>query len=78
MLTFSSIFASGKYSDIKIECQGRTFKVHRNVLCLQSDVFACMIDGLYKVRATRSRSIGKTVFLLTCENEGHDWCDQPT
>jgi len=35
----------GKCSDLEIKCQDRIFKVHRNVVCLQSKLFAAAVDS---------------------------------
>jgi len=47
--TFSS-FSSSKYSDLVIRCEGQDFKVHKVVVCGQSDYFASICDGEWKVR----------------------------
>ena len=36
---FASLFQSGDYSDVTISCGGRTWKVHRAILCPQSSFF---------------------------------------
>jgi len=44
---------SGKYSDLTIKCGESVFKVHRNVICLQSKPLAAAVDGDFKVRYLR-------------------------
>jgi len=44
------IFLSDKYSDLTIKCRDRVFKVHGNMLCLQSQPIATAIDGNWKAR----------------------------
>ncbi|KAF2023318.1 hypothetical protein EK21DRAFT_105378 [Setomelanomma holmii] len=39
MLTFKSLFESGKYSDFVITCGSETYYVHRAVVCARSDFF---------------------------------------
>jgi hypothetical protein len=48
--TASKLLESEKYSDLTIVCQGRQFKVHKAILCPQSDVISklCDIDMLEK------------------------------
>ena len=41
---------SGRYSDLTIECKGKTFRVHCAIVCTQSKVLAAMIDGNWLVR----------------------------
>lgn len=48
---FNSLFQSGKYSDLKINCGNGaiTFRVHKNVVCTQSKVLAAHIDNPFLV-----------------------------
>lgn len=48
--TASKPFVSEKYTDLTIVCQGREFRVHKAILCPQSDVISkiCNIDMLEK------------------------------
>lgn len=48
--TASKLLESEKYSDLTIVCQGRQFKVHKAILCPQSDVISklCDIDMVEK------------------------------
>lgn len=39
-----------KYCDLEIRCEGKSFKVHRNIVCLLSDVLAKECDGGFQVR----------------------------
>ncbi|KAF8852305.1 hypothetical protein BDZ45DRAFT_749703 [Acephala macrosclerotiorum] len=41
----AAMLKSGRYSDLTIKCRGRVFKVHRNVVCLQSKPLAAHVDG---------------------------------
>ena len=50
VLQFSGLLGSGKYSDLTLKCGSRSWKVHKSVLCLQSDFFAKACDGTFKVR----------------------------
>ncbi|PQE06300.1 BTB POZ domain protein [Rutstroemia sp. NJR-2017a BBW] len=38
---------SGRYSDLTIKCGGKVFRVHRNVVCLQSKPLAAHVDGVF-------------------------------
>lgn len=49
----SGLLGSGKYSDLTLTCGSRSWKVHKGVLCLQSDFFAKACDGDFKVRNAR-------------------------
>ena len=40
---------SGKYSDFTITCGDRTFKVHRGIICAQSDFFQAVCASKFKV-----------------------------
>ena len=50
---FSGLLGSGKYSDLTVTCGPRGWKVHKGVLCLQSDFFAKACDGDFKVSNAR-------------------------
>ncbi|CZR69761.1 uncharacterized protein PAC_19661 [Phialocephala subalpina] len=41
----ADMLESGRYSDLTIKCSGKVFKVHRNVVCLQSKPLAAHVDG---------------------------------
>lgn len=45
-----SILVSSKYSDLTVRCEGRDFKVHKVIVCGQSNFFASICDGDWKVR----------------------------
>ncbi|PQE31545.1 BTB POZ domain-containing protein [Rutstroemia sp. NJR-2017a WRK4] len=52
MSTMSEVLAtrmleSGRYSDLTIKCGGKVFRVHRNVVCLQSRPLAAHVDGVF-------------------------------
>jgi hypothetical protein len=40
LLTFSSLLATGEFSDFIIKCGDKTWNVHKAIVCTQSDVFA--------------------------------------
>lgn len=40
---------NGRYSDMEIECENFTFKVHRNIVCSQSDFFKAAMKGGFAV-----------------------------
>lgn len=65
---FSALLGSGKYSDLTLTFGSRSWKVHKSVLCLQSDFFAKACDGGFKVSSTR-RTCPK--LLLTGPQETH-------
>jgi hypothetical protein len=50
---FSGLLGSGKYSDLTLRRGSRSWKVHKGVLCLQSDFFAKACDGDFRVRNAR-------------------------
>ncbi len=52
----SDLFSSGRYSDLTIKCQGRVFKVHRAIVCLQSKPLAAAIEGGFKVGSPNARA----------------------
>ena len=45
----------GEASDLTIICGEREWKVHKLVLCLNSDVFKKMLQGEFKVRKSSPR-----------------------
>lgn len=65
---FSALLGSGKYSDLTLTCGSRSWKVHKGVLCLQSDFFAKACDGDFKVSFARPTRPG---LLLTRLQEAH-------
>ncbi|CAG8953893.1 hypothetical protein HYFRA_00010854 [Hymenoscyphus fraxineus] len=44
----STMLSSGRYSDLEFVCKGKSFKVHKAVVCLQSRPIAAAIDGGFK------------------------------
>lgn len=44
------LLESGDYSDATISCYGVTFRIHRSILCSQSEYFRKAFDGDFKVR----------------------------
>jgi hypothetical protein len=49
--TLSSIFNSGRYSDVTICSGGREFMVHRALICPRSRFFAAACDGEFQVHS---------------------------
>ncbi|PQE26683.1 BTB POZ domain protein [Rutstroemia sp. NJR-2017a BBW] len=43
----ATILDSGRYSDLTIKCGNKVFKVHRNIVCLQSKPLAAHVDGAF-------------------------------
>jgi hypothetical protein len=54
----STLLESGRYSDLTVTCGKRNWKVHKSVLCVQSDFFAKACDGGFKVRNTAASIAG--------------------
>lgn len=50
----TSLLTSGKYSDLTITTQHRSFKVHKAIICPQSKVLAAMSDSGFKESSTSS------------------------
>ena len=48
-LTLNSLLESGKGSDLTITCQGETFKVHKAIVCLRSELFTALCWDISKV-----------------------------
>ncbi|KAL2214977.1 hypothetical protein M432DRAFT_554120 [Thermoascus aurantiacus ATCC 26904] len=42
-----NLFIGGKYSDLVISCGGHDFRVHRNIVCSQSDFFEAAANGYF-------------------------------
>ena len=40
---------SGEYSDFTITCRGKEFKVHKMMICCESDFFKKCCEGNFKV-----------------------------
>ena len=47
--TTYSVLAAGAFSDVTHICGGKVFKVHKIILCTQSEVFCKALDGDSKV-----------------------------
>jgi hypothetical protein len=47
LITFSCL-ESSQYSDATIRCEGREFKVHKIVVCTQSEFFSKAFNGDWK------------------------------
>ena len=47
MLTVPRLYISGIYSDLTIICGDQSFKVHKNILHLQSPYFRKMLSGKF-------------------------------
>ena len=45
----SSLWETGRYSDMTITCRGRKWHVHRNIVCLRSTFFAAACDSSFQV-----------------------------
>lgn len=48
-IDFTHLMTSGQFSDLKLVCQGREFKIHKLVACSQSSVIATALKGEFKV-----------------------------
>jgi len=48
-----NLFIGGKYSDLVISCGGHDFRVHRNIVCSQSDFFEAAANGYFSVHFIR-------------------------
>ncbi|KAG0646595.1 hypothetical protein D0Z07_7566 [Hyphodiscus hymeniophilus] len=46
------LYKSGRYSDMTVKCQGREWKVHRNIVCSQSKPLAAALDGNFEEAST--------------------------
>lgn len=47
----AGLLESGKYSDLTLKTSdGRLYKLHRSIVCLQSKPIAACVDGKFKVR----------------------------
>lgn len=46
----ASFLVLPKYSDLVVRCEGRDFKVHKVIVCGQSEFFSTICDGDWKVQ----------------------------
>jgi len=46
-LKLCRMLSTGRYSDLTINCKGKVFHVHRNIVCLQSKSLAACVDGAW-------------------------------
>jgi hypothetical protein len=44
-----ALLNSGEDSDIIIECRGKTFNVHKVIICVVTDHFKLLCNGSFKV-----------------------------
>lgn len=45
------LLQSGEYSDFKMVCKDREFKLHQMIVCPQSPVISAALNGGFEVRA---------------------------
>lgn len=50
--SYAKLLQSEKFSDVVLKCQDKEFKVHKAIVCSQSDVLLAACDGEFKVRST--------------------------
>lgn len=48
-MQFGRLLSTGMFSDLLICCGGKEFKVHKNILYLQSSYFRKLLGGKFKV-----------------------------
>lgn len=48
-IDLSSAYQSGEWTDLEITCKGHRWRVHRVVVCTQSDFFAAALRHDFKV-----------------------------
>ena len=63
MADLAILLKEGKYSDLTLMCQDEEFKIHRNIVCAQSPVFAAAVDGGFKVCVIRSNDHLSSTYL---------------
>ncbi|GAB1729040.1 hypothetical protein NU195Hw_g7886t1 [Hortaea werneckii] len=64
-------FETGEYADMTITCSGRTWQVHKVVVCSQVPFFAKAVTGKFKVRHIRKKSM---IPLLILRQEARNSC----
>ncbi|RMY86141.1 hypothetical protein D0864_07137 [Hortaea werneckii] len=64
-------FETGEYADMTITCSGRTWQVHKVVVCSQVPFFAKAVTGKFKVRHIRKKSM---IRLLILRQEARNSC----
>lgn len=69
-LDMGDLLKTGKYSDMRLVCEGRTFKVHKMVVCLQSPVLAAAIDGQFEVRPQSLYASGELTWIPRRPRQG--------
>lgn len=40
----NSLYRTGKYSDLEVRCGDLVAKVHKNIVCAQSEWFSCAVE----------------------------------
>lgn len=48
-----SLLESGRFSDLKLSCDGHEFAVHKAILCVQSRVISAECEGNFQVGSVR-------------------------
>lgn len=48
-INLHSLLETGKFSDLKLLCEGHEFAVHKAILCAQSRVFSAACEGGFEV-----------------------------
>ncbi|KAH8656126.1 hypothetical protein BGZ60DRAFT_417837 [Tricladium varicosporioides] len=78
--SLSSVFESGKYSDLIIRSGDRVFKVHRAVICPRSRFFAAACDGPFQECISKEISLEEddphTVERMLAYLYTSDYCDR--
>ena len=56
-----NLFSTGQYSDFTIICKDREFKVHKMVICPNSDFFRAIAKGSFQVKAAKPFFLAATL-----------------